>query len=374
MASAAALILIIGAGPALATFSPALGLRLAPWDAALQGDAARRAFAGGQQGPTLEHAHRALRVMPLDQPSLALVALRLDPLQATRALNQAASLGWRDASTNILLYRAALRENAPDVAATRIDALGRVAGAEVAAPLADSLLAYPGGLKALAGRAAHHLGTGWIPPYLATPPKSLAAIGLRSQLVAGVDADDGEWLREAVGRASEGFAKAGHPEAGLALWRETAANKALLADPLYDPQFRAFGKDAPLGSDWALSENAPAEVSPAEGGGVVIGALGALPGRVLNQFFAPPARIALTIDWAGARDAVAAYSWSFECAKGGETPLAQTLSPAGQGWIARIDAPTPGGCALGYLILNQTQRLGDGATVTLRRIAPALGQ
>ncbi len=371
-AVAALLILGIGLGPALAEISPTLGLRLAPWDAALQHQAAHDAFAAGQSAPALVHARRALHLMPLDQPSLAIAALQLAPARATTALNQAASLGWRDAATNILLYRAALRENAPDIAATRVDALGRIAGAEIAGPLADNLLAYPGGLKAMADRAAHHLGFGWLPPYLATPPKTAEAIALRSAFVASIDADDGAWLREMVGRASEGFGKAGHPEAGYALWRETLALKPLIAGPFYDPEFRGFGQGAPMGGDWAPIAGGPADVAPAGDGGVTISALGTLPGNVLSQMFVPPERIALSIDWSGPHAAVSAYSWSIECVAAGKIALFQTLTQAGSGWNARIDAVRPPGCALGYLTLNQTSRLSEGTAVTLRRVGPAL--
>ena len=372
---AALAILSVGLGPALAELSLPLGLRLAPWDAALQQQAAHAAFAAAQPDPALEHARKALSLMPLDQPSLTIAALRLEPRRATAALNQAAALGWRDPATNILLYRAALREHAPDVAATRIDALGRVAGAVVTGPLADNLLAYPGGLKALAERAAHHLGSGWIPRYLSSPPKTAEAIRLRSDFVASIDADDGEWLREAVREAGGGFAQAGYPEAGVSLWRRTLARKRLFAGPVYDPELRTFGEAAAIGGDWALAENAPADVARAERGGITISALGTSQGQVLSQAILPQRRVDLTVGWAGPRDAVLAYAWSLGCAGGGVIPLVQTLAPAsvgtGSAWTARIAAATPPGCKLGWLTLTQTQRLAEGTSVTLLRVTPA---
>lgn len=363
-----ATLLALGLRPAIAQFSSSWDVALASGDAETMRRAALEALAANAPDKAQLLARSSLEAMPWNQSSLTILSLGQPGGRGVAALNLSAALGWRDTLTNVRLFEAAMAERQPAIAAERVDALGRTSDAVLAGRLADRLLALPGGTEALAGRAAHHLGVAdWLQKYLATPPSSPAVAMQRAALVARLDPDDGAWRRAVVGKAMMGFAAAGLRGEGYALWAATLAEPELYrGQAIYDPRFTRLGQPMPLGGEWSMAQTPAASADPADGGGVVLNAVGSDPGRVLGNAIAPPdLGGSFTATWVGEEAAVRSYAWELSCASGGPVPLQRTLKQEAGAWLDQYNFTPGAGCATGYLALS---RIGRGESIPSVRL------
>lgn len=367
---AALLVLPAGIGPALARLWGEHAAELAPRDAEIQRTSAMRAFADGKLPLALDRARRSLSAMPWNQTALAVVAASLQGRSALDALNLSASLGWRDPLTNTRLVSAAFAENQNAVAAERIDAIGRTLGAAAAGPLADRLLARPGGAEALSVRAARHLrDADWFLPWLTQPPADPALAAARTQLLRSIDSDDGTWRRRAVAQAMAGFDTAKLPDEALALWRDTLAQPALAGSTVYDPAFTTLGNEAPLGGEWALAVAPPAQADRLDSGAVQLVTIGDKAGQILSSR-SDLTRLggAVVARWEGDETAVRAFAVELRCGSGAPVPLSRALVRDGNGWRDSYAFALPAGCRTGYIVLIRADRAGAERSARLLRI------
>jgi hypothetical protein len=356
----------------LSAVSPLAAARLAPWDAELQLRAAGALIAADAPGEAGAYAQRSVAAMPLNQAGLNLLSAFQPPAAGLRSLNLAAALGWRDRATQVRLVEAALAESQPAVAAERIDALGRIMGAEVAGPFADQLLRQPGGTASLAVRAGYHMGYGWMPLWLMQPARSADVAAQRTAFIAAVEADDADWKRSLVEGAVIGFGAAKQSIASYDLWRASQANSALFAGPVYDPGFTQPIAKAPLGGEWIVSAEAAMAVEPQVGGGVSLTPLGQTAGLVLGQVIAASPQLRLAADWRGPRATVENLRLELSCLDGsGAATATRSLSPRGEGWHDVWSfTGLPQQCRLAALGLSLHRAAEDAAPVTLGRIGP----
>jgi hypothetical protein len=368
----AVLLVMLNGGSALAKFAPASGTSLAPWDAELQRIAALRALNAGQRDRARQFALTSLRAMPFNQASMTIAALDITGPRSAAALNQSAALGWRDPISNMRLIRAALIEQDPQVAAQRIDALARITMDRRVEALADTVLAMPGGQAALADRAAHHLGPGWIPDFLAIAPATPRQLANRRAFLLRLDSDDGAWRRTAVGRAMAGFDAAGHRDAAYQLWRELLADRALWQGGVYDGKFLRLGETAPLGGEWVQLMSQPVAVDRLAGGGASLRYIGAEPGLVLSQAItlAGP-DIVLTAQWHGDEAMVRSFSWQLACIGSGPIALTRTMALQAGVWHDRYTGQRPDNCPLAALSLSMVKRPAAEAAVELQSVSLA---
>ncbi|UIP07461.1 hypothetical protein LY632_03425 [Erythrobacter sp. SDW2] len=182
---------------------------LAPYNAALQLAAARAALR--DEAPTARQtsalfAKRALYAMPLGQPALALAAENGAIADPTAALNLGAALGWRDQITNARLAALALENGETEIAAQRIDALGRTRGGGPASAAANLILKTPGGSEAMAARASKGAGALWWIVSLRQPTDDLAVLAGRVAMARALDKDAGPWRSDLLAATAQGIA------------------------------------------------------------------------------------------------------------------------------------------------------------------------
>ena len=107
-----------------------LAARWAPWSTeAISRNASKQLFVDKNATQGCRSALAALRLSPIDAPSIRTAAvcatLRSDPKAGEELLRLAASLGWRDAITNVLVIRAAIALHDPVTAVERLEATYR---------------------------------------------------------------------------------------------------------------------------------------------------------------------------------------------------------------------------------------------------------
>lgn len=357
-------------GPgALASRSPLLGASLAPWDRTAQHEAALAAL-NAKQGPlTLAYARQAVRAMPYEQFGLTVASSTGDAKHRLEALNLSSAFGWRDPTTNVRLVEAALNEGDPVIAAQRIDALGRTQDAGVAGPYADRLLAKPGGIKALADRAAWRGPLDWWNRYFQQPAANPQVMTLRAALVRSLDPGDGSWLRDAVADMAKGFSAAGTPEQGLALWRDTLTKPGDFNGLVYDGHLNDVDPSRrPVGGEWRVASRAPASVEAMQDGGIAIRQISRRAGQVLGQFLLlEPGRYVLRTLGEVEGGNPGQFAWTLRCEGG--APLA--LEPRGRvsGAIGEWNVTVPAGCKSGLINLDAGQQPGtSNASLLLRSV------
>lgn len=362
--------MVLGAGPVLDMFGLKSAAALAPWDSEVQRRAAIAALGRGDRAEARRLALRSLEAMPFNQSSLTIATLDATGSRAVAAANLAAALGWRDPATNLRLIAAAMNEGAPEIAAQRIDAIGRITeDARRAGAMADELLVTRGGAEALAIRAAHHLGTGWMPGWLATPPASPEVAVARRTFVRLLERDDGAWHRMTIGQAMTGFSAGGDRITAYEVWRETLARPDSFAGTIYDPRFTALGSEPAIGGEWNRAAGQAIGAEPLAGGGLRVDVMAGGSGRVIGQMarFAPGEN-RLAVDLTGDEPLVRAMRWEIACANSGMLPVTRDLARAGDGWRDGYVFTAPAGCALGYVTLVIGPRLSRDATATVRSV------
>ena len=335
--------------------APIDAARIAPWDNQVLRAAASKAIKSGDVGQAARFGKAAVSAMPFDQLALAASSSDAPRQRRATALNTAAGLGWRDAVTNIALVNAGLTEGRTDIAAARVDAIGRSIGAEAAAPLADRVLAANGGVAALAGRAAYRANNAWWEGWLRSEPASRQIARLRSAMIKDVAADDGTWLRNIVRDAELGFSKAGYQAEGLALWQSTLAEQQRFSGFVYDPQFRLLGTAAPaVGGEWRIAGKSPAAAEQLPEGGVRIESFGGGGAVLVQAVSLPQGRYAVIVD---SEDRERMLTWDFQCrdpglpmtaesAAGDSNPIRQVITLASDCRFGELTAgvkPNPGG-------------------------------
>ena len=340
--------------------------RMAPWDNSVQRRAAYRALRAEQPQRSARFGRRALVAMPYDQ--FALAAAMLDQPAAPRlaGLNIAAGLGWRDTPTNLALFEAAVAENRPDIAAQRVDAIGRLQGGAGVAPLADRLLDLEGGTAQLAGRARALGGSGWWEDYFRTAPATDDAALHRAALARALRTEDETTRRRILSDVSTGLATGGFGAIGYGLWRDSLAPDAPFAGAIYDPDFALFdpGRVA-VGGEWDQPGRSPAIVARRKGGGVTIEPTGGS-GTVLQQNLRLSAG-----NWRlSVREEGNVSGWRLACEDGGPLPLEPTANgtSAERRWTVRV----PEGCAIAHLSLITTgSGLSTGSAQTPAQTSPS---
>lgn len=368
---AAAAFLVLGAGSALGNLGAKSAVALAPWDSELQRRAAIIALGQGDEATARQLARRSIQAMPFNQSSLTIAAMKATGARAVAATNVAAGLGWRDPMTNAMLVAAALNEGAPDIAAQRIDAIGRISQDSVrTGAMADRLLTMPGGAEALAGRAARHLGHGWIPGWLGTPPATPQIGAARVAFLRLLESDDGAWNRQVIGQAMTGFTKAGDPLKAFAAWREALARADLFAGAIYDPRFTALTEEAPIGGEWIRTGEQLVSTDAAPGGGLRVVALAGASGQVVSQMV----RLGvggheLVTDLAGDERLLQALRWQVQCSGAGKLPVTHSLTRTADGWHDSVVFDVPAGCAVGYVGLTVATPVTIDSSATIRSVA-----
>lgn len=368
---AAAAFVVLGAGSALGNLGAKSAVALAPWDSELQRRAAIVALGQGDEATARRLARRSIQAMPFNQSSLTIAAMKETGARAVAATNVAAGLGWRDPMTNAMLVAAALNEGAPDIAAQRIDAIGRISQDSVrTGAMADRLLTMPGGAEALADRAAHHLGRGWIPGWLGTPPATPKIGVARMAFLRLLESDDGAWNRQVIAQAMMGFTKAGDPLAAFAAWREGLARADLFSGAIYDPRFTALTEEAPIGGEWIRTGEQLVSTDPAPGGGLRLAALAGGSGQVVSQMVrlgAGPHE--LVTDMSGDERLLQALRWEVQCAGAGKLPVTQGLTRSADGWRGSVAFNVPPGCGVAYVALVVAAPVAIDSSATLRSVA-----
>ncbi|MXP47725.1 hypothetical protein GRI43_10060 [Altererythrobacter luteolus] len=332
--------------------------RLAHWDNGVQRAAASKAIKSGDARQAARFGKAAVSAMPFDQLALAASSGDAPQERRTSALNTAAGLGWRDAVTNIALVEAGLTEGRTDIAAARVDAIGRSIGAEAAAPLADRVLAANGGVAALADRAAYRANNAWWEGWLRSQPASRQVAGLRSAMIKSVAADDGTWLRNIVRDAELGFSKAGYQAEGLTLWQSTLAEPQRFSDAVYDSEFRLLGTAMPaVGGEWQIAGKSPAAAERLPEGGVRIESFGTGSGAIFSQAISlTPGRHALTVD---SDDPQQMLTWNFQCRDPG-SPMTAEPAARDSDQIRQV-ITLASACQFGVLTAGVTANAGGEA-------------
>lgn len=358
-------------GSALGSLGVDAGVNLAPWDAELQRRAALAALGKGDEAGARRLALRSLQAMPFNQSSLTIVALNTSGARAVNSTNIAAGLGWRDPLTNGRLVAAAVNEGAPDIAAQRIDAIGRISeDGRRTGIMADRLLLMPGGIEALAVRSAHHLGRGWIPDWLATPPASPQVAAARLSFIRLLESDDGTWSRQVIGQAMAGFTKAGDPAMAYAAWRGSVKRADMFGGQIYDPRFVAMPDDFPVGGEWLRASEQLIGVTPVSGGGLRLDAMAGASGRVISQMVRyGTGRHEIVTELSGDEPLVQSLRWTVQCVPGGNVPVTRTLTRTAAGWQDRHVFDVPQGCDVGYVALVATVRVNQDSTATVNSVA-----
>lgn len=190
---------------------------LVPYNAELQLAAARavlRVETPAARKTSTLFAKRALNAMPLGQPALALAVENGAIADSTAAVNLGAALGWRDQVTNARLAAMALESGETEVAAQRIDALGRTRGGGPAAVAANLILKTPGGSEAMAARASKGAGALWWIVYLRQPTDDTGVLAGRVAMAKALDTDAGPWRSELIAAAAHGLAMSNVPQPG----------------------------------------------------------------------------------------------------------------------------------------------------------------
>lgn len=336
--------------------------QLAPYNSALQIAAARLAAAAGQNpglGNGTGYARRALQAMPYSQAALALLARAGETPDSAKATNLAAALGWRDTLANVMLVQAALAEDAPAIAAQRIDALGRTRGGEFAARFADLLIAQDGGPETLAERAGFRASALWWITFLRIPPANDAAMAGRLSFARALDPNDGPWRRDIV-TAIVGSLPNGQADSAFALWQDTLAQAELQGPVLYDETFRTFQTgQAALGGEWRGAAQSPFAVEPSQSG-LRLTPVGREPGTVLSQLFrAQPGRYRLEL--AGSARAPT-FSWQVNC---------RNIGPilSGEGVEETTEFAIPTDCPFAVLMVVAAGMSTNDEVVSIERIA-----
>ena len=327
-----------GQAEAVATF--------APQDARLQLLAARSSLSADDEKGATRARHFAIRslyAMQYNQPALTLAIASGGVARRTDAANLSAALGWRDTLSNARITRLAIASGAADIAAQRVDALGRTQGGEFAAPAADKVMAMPGGPQALANRARYRSGGLWWISYLRVPAESAEAQAGRMAFARGLDDGEGPWRRTIVGTLIGSLAGDQSASQQLALWRETIAHPTQFGAVLYDEEFANLDTAAPAyGGEWRIPNAAPIAIERS-GGSLVLSGISPKAGRVLAQRFeARPGRYRLSANGQVSSDRL---RWQILCV--GATPIFESGSATGE-WQVSI----PVNCTVAELRLT----------------------
>ena len=332
------------------------------WDNAAQRQAMARAIKAGDGEAARAHALLALRAMPLDQLALATSSHARDAEGQARILNLSAALGWRDPATNLALIRAAMREGAHDIAAQRIDAFGRTAGAEAITDLADQLILQPSGRAALLRRAEARNDGQWWQDYLRTLPANRNVAEARADLVAAFDKGDGAWLRRIAGDAGIGLSGSGHSDLAIRLTHGLGGAAPTSDNAIYDSSFASFrASGGGLTGEWTQPVNAPALIDSTGGGGITVEPVSRSAGRVLVQrLVLSPGLRTLTVT--GESEGSAGLHWTLGCVGGGIVPLGGTNATSGA--IGSWSVPVPAECSLAELALVKRRDNQSGKGVT----------
>lgn len=356
-------------GPsAMGSSTPLVAAEIGFWDADLQRKAALGAFTAEELPLAMRYGQRAVRAMPYEQFGLSLASLTVSPDKQLEAMNLSSAFGWRDYVTNLRLVEAAFREDAPIIAAQRIDALGRTQGPLVAGPLADRLLALEGGSEALADRAAVRGVRSWWESWLRQPPADAASADRRMELIARFDKSDGGWLRKVVDAAVQGMGEAGLAKDSYDLWRNAVADPALFSGMLYDGAFSRIGNaQQAIGGEWVVPTKATATVEKGSGEGVVITSNGQGQGQVLSQRVSfTPGTAVLSARGEIEQGQSTDYEWQVRC--DGGRRLEMTPQGDGRGALGLWRITIPADCENGYVSLNT--RPGAGASLLrMRKVA-----
>lgn len=356
---------LVGALGCVALSHQALSAHRDPWlswDNAAQRQAMARAIKAGDGDAARAHALLALRAMPLDQLALATSSHARDAAGQARILNLSAALGWRDPSTNLALIRAAMREGADDIAAQRIDAFGRTAGAEAITDLADRLILQPSGRAALLRRAEARNDGQWWQDYLRTLPADRNVAEARADLVAAFDKGDGAWLRRITGDAGIGLSGSGHGDLAIRLTHRLGGAAPTSDNAIYDSSFAGFrASGGGLTGEWTQPVNAPALIDSAAGGGIMVEPVSRSAGRVLVQrLVLSPGLWTLTVT--GESDGSASLHWTLSCVGGDRVSLGGTTATSGA--IGSWSVPVPAECSLAELALAKRRDNQSGKGVT----------
>ncbi|MCB2088092.1 MAG: hypothetical protein R3E18_11285 [Sphingomonadaceae bacterium] len=352
-------------GGVLAGGDPYSAAPLAPFDRNVQQAAALAGLQEKSPSLAVMFARRAVQAMPYEQFGLTIASTGAEKERQVAALNLSAALGWRDYMTNVRLVEAALAEGQPVIAAQRIDALGRTQDANIAGPYADRLLAMDGGAEALAARAALRGPLDWWNRYFRMAPENPELMALRANLVRKLDPEDGAWLREAVSDMGQGFAAAGAPEKGQALWRDTLTSPADFSGLLYDGDFTRLHMEGPvLGGEWRLDGAG----APLEGGGFALELPGGARGQQLGQYvLLEPGLLTLDVKGEAESGSARGLQWQVRCEGKGRLqmePVGAVEGPFGR-WTVSI----PEGCSTGFLTLVAGAGSGPGdARILLRKV------
>lgn len=265
-------LLVIYAAVALANGLDRISQRLpaverlvpAPFRAASDRARAATALVTGQTGKAMAAAMRAVRADPVHPDSVGLLAATLlargDEDRAQQAFRVAARFGWRNLSTQLYFYAAALAANDGEVAVDRTDAILRL---QPSYPEAQQLLkgleSNASAAQALAGRVAQTpVWTGlYLNLALAAEP---AVRARRAQTVAQIGAAGHPLGCITVTHLTEGLLQAGERRLAQQVWNANCPSERV-AGGLTDPGFEQLDAEQRSPFGWGARRSGDVSIS-----------------------------------------------------------------------------------------------------------------
>ena len=271
-------------------------------------------------------AAHALTQAPISAAALRSLSLAEQGLgnwqSASALLSQSAALGWRDASTQLLLAQAFLQQKDYANAAERLDAALRTNPQSTDLfNLVDQSITQPDFARAMADRLQYN--PDWRPRYFTYTRNIPEEIqNGRVIMVDRLSRSNASPSRDEIRPLIYTLINAGKVTEARKIWAQT---QHLKAGVIYDPKFEHVGTSAMLPFEWTKLTvlGANLTVEPAtRGPGMLLRAQtdGSASGVLLRQMISlSPGRHFLRYSGsipAGARNA---FGWAIHCAQSGET-------------------------------------------------------
>jgi len=340
-------------------------------------NAAHEALSSGDTARAALLAADAVRGSPLDQAATSELALARETQhrlgEEAGMMKAAGELGWRDPAVQLWTIKAALIENAPDVAVTRADAMLRQ-GTEPdrMLRLMRVLSRSPGGFSTLVERLSER--PNWRPAYL----DSLAGLTpadypVHAHLLLALKHGEGPPSREEIGVFVGRLVSEQRYVEARRLWTQLTGG----ADPnnlIGDPKFASLlaAEPSPSPFEWTNYSAPDVEIGSAPSSGDRRGAVlsiaisGSGARRVIGQTLVlAPGQYVLRFGWH--KDASdGSLKWAVSCTGGAEVPLTPESGRGSAPEAAKVwTLSVPAGCPSQQLVLWADKSTPDRAEFQL---------